>query len=156
MNRPTWDEYFMEIAVLTSKRSNCIRKQVGCIIVKNNRIISTGYNGTPSGMKNCLDGGCERCYNNHLNNSSSGSNLDLCICLHAEENALLSASISDMTGSVLYCTHFTCISCTKKIIQCRIQKVVYINNYSGELEKISRNMFESCSIVVEQYKIKMN
>ena len=83
----------------------------------------------------------------------SGSNLDFCVCLHAEENALLSASISDMTGSVLYCTHFPCISCTKKIIQCRIQKVVYINNYSDKLEKISRKMFDSCGIGVEQYKL---
>jgi dCMP deaminase len=151
MSRPSWIEYFAKIAELTSKRSNCIRKQVGCIIVKDNRIISTGYNGTPSGMKNCFDGGCERCYSNYLNNSFSGSNLDLCICLHAEENAMLSPSISDMTDGTLYCTHFPCISCTKKIIQCKIKKVVYINNYSDTLEKISKSMFETSNIIVEQY-----
>ena len=79
--RPNWDEYFMKIAEATAARSNCCRRHVGAVIVKDNRIISTGYNGTPRGIKNCFDGGCPRCNSN----ATTGEKLDQCICSHAEE-----------------------------------------------------------------------
>ena len=147
MLRPTWTEYFSQIADLTSKRSNCIRKQVGCIIVKNNRIISTGYNGTPSGMKNCLDGGCERCEN--INEYKSGEGLEFCLCLHAEENALLFASFQEIKGSTLYCTHFPCLSCAKKIIQCEIKNIIYMHEYSSHFE-LTKKLFDDIGIEVKK------
>lgn len=127
MNRPTWDDYFFSIAELTKDRSNCIKRKVGCIIVKNNRIISLGYNGTPSGVKNCYDGGCNRCNNTSIN---SGEKLDECLCLHAEENALLFVSKADLQDSNLYVTLIPCISCVKKIIQCGIKNVFYNESYN--------------------------
>jgi dCMP deaminase len=145
--RPSWTEYFIEICKLTSTRSNCIKKQVGCIIVKDNRIISTGYNGTPFGITNCFDGGCLRC----CINTESGSNLDVCLCLHAEENALLSISFNEAKDSVLYCTHFPCLSCAKKIVQCKISKVIYINDYCSSLKEITNKLFLESKIIVEKF-----
>jgi acetyltransferase-like isoleucine patch superfamily enzyme len=91
MDRPSWDTYFINIAKLTSERSNCIKRRVGCILVKNKRILSLGYNGTPVGTLNCYQGGCKRCYDQWCNNNvdSAAKSLDLCMCLHAEENAIL-------------------------------------------------------------------
>jgi len=85
--RPSWDTYFMHLAHLASRRSNCMKRRVGCILVKNCRVIATGYNGTPRGVRNCNEGGCVRCNNN----ARAGVGLDTCLCLHAEENALLEA-----------------------------------------------------------------
>ncbi len=84
--RPQWDDYFMNIAHIVSNRSNCIKQKVGAIVVKNNRILSTGYNGTPSKIENCIDGECPRCNSDEI---SQGEQLDKCFCIHAEENALL-------------------------------------------------------------------
>lgn len=132
MYRPSWEQYFISIAKLTSERSNCIRRKVGCILVNDNRIISLGYNGTPSGLKNCYEGGCQRC-----NATSPGKNLELCLCLHAEENALLFASKSDLNGATIYITLLPCVGCMKKIIQSKIRKVVYIEKYSPLLDDLS-------------------
>jgi dCMP deaminase len=147
-NRPTWDEYFKNIAILASSRSNCMRKNVGCIIVKDNRILSTGYNGTPKGIKNCLDGGCERCANKDI--FKSGEGLELCVCLHAEENALLFASYQEVKGSTLYCTHFPCLSCAKKIIQCEIKDVKYMNEYCFQIEDLTKKLFDDVGITVKK------
>ena len=91
-HRPTWDNYFINIAKLTSERSNCIKRSVGCIIVKEKRILSLGYNGTPINTVNCYQGGCKRCMDQYNKTETSGKNLDLCMCLHAEENAILFVS----------------------------------------------------------------
>jgi dCMP deaminase len=144
--RPTWDEYFLKIATLTSERSNCIKRKVGCIIVKDNRILCLGYNGTPKGIKNCFEGGCDRCNGNY----ESGNNLDICMCLHAEENALLFLSQKELIDSTLYVTLMPCISCTKKIIQCGIKMVIYIDNYNKNLDIISLNMLKQANIIVKQ------
>lgn len=115
MDRPSWDEYFIKIAKLTSERSNCIKRKVGSIIVKNNRILSLGYNGTPSGVKNCYDGGCKRCFEQFNSKKEyKGKDLDLCLCLHAEENAMLFISQNDLHDSTIYVTLFPCVSCVKK------------------------------------------
>jgi dCMP deaminase len=156
MQRPTWDEYFIRIAELTSERSNCIKRKVGCIIVKENRILSLGYNGTPSKMKNCYEGGCKRCFEQfQTNENSSGKNLDLCMCLHAEENAMLFLSKSDLVDSVLYVTLIPCISCVKKIIQCGIKKVIYLQDYNIDLTELSLNMLNETGILVEKIERKL-
>lgn len=145
MNRPSWDQYFITIAKLTSQRSNCIKRKVGCIVVKDTRILSLGYNGTPKGTLNCFEGGCDRC-----KNSSTGINLDLCMCLHAEENALLFVSNSDLNGSTMYVTLLPCISCTKKVIQCGIRRVVYISEYESTTSQIAKEYMTKHGITLCQ------
>jgi dCMP deaminase len=142
--RPSWDEYFMTISHLTSQRSNCIKRKVGCIIVKDNRILSLGYNGTPKGTLNCFEGGCKRCSEKNL---SSASNLDLCMCLHAEENAMLFIQKSDINNSTMYVTLLPCIGCAKKIIQCGIKKIVFTDYYSQELDEITLAIFKENNII---------
>lgn len=102
--RPTWDQYFMTLASLAARRSNCMRRPVGCVIVRDKRVISTGYNGTPRNLVNCNEGGCPRCNSN----AAGGADLSTCLCLHAEENALLEAGRERVGGGgVLYCS--TCV-----------------------------------------------
>lgn len=154
--RPSWDEYFLKIAQLTSERSNCIKRKVGSIIVKNNRILSLGYNGVPSGMKNCFEGGCKRCFSQwESNKSNKGKDLDLCICLHAEENAMLFLSQNEMENSTIYVTLFPCISCFKKIIQCKIKRVVYIEEYNVEMKNIVLELLNDLKekILIEKINI---
>ncbi|KAI2086841.1 Deoxycytidine monophosphate (dCMP) deaminase, partial [Ophidiomyces ophidiicola] len=129
--RPCWDQYFMQLASLAAQRSNCMKRRVGCVLVKNRRVMSTGYNGTPRNTKNCNDGGCPRC---NLD-QGSGTALSTCLCLHAEENALLEAGrerIGD--GSVLYCDTCPCLTCSVKIAQMGISEVVYSVGYNMDLE----------------------
>ncbi|EMD41966.1 hypothetical protein CERSUDRAFT_120846 [Gelatoporia subvermispora B] len=121
--RPGWDTYFMQLATLASQRSNCMKRRVGAILVRNKRILATGYNGTPRGLRNCNEGGCTRC-----NTASETS--DECVCLHAEENALLEAGRERVgDGAVLYCNTCPCLKCTIKIIQTGIKEVVYNLSY---------------------------
>lgn len=117
--RPSWHEYFMSIAKLTSERSNCCKRKVGAVVVKQNRILGLGYNGTPAGTLNCFEGGCARC----SSTSTAGHHLDVCMCLHAEDNALLFIGSHDLADSTLYVTLCPCIACVKKILQCRIAEV---------------------------------
>ncbi len=116
--RPDWDTYFMDIAQVVKRRSNCLRRDVAALIVQNRRIISTGYNGTPSGLRNCCDGGCPRC----AGDAPTGSRLDECICAHAEENAILQAA---HYGVALDCTDSPCLLCAKMIVSAGIREVVY-------------------------------
>lgn len=108
--RPGWDSYFMSLAELASERTNCMKRRVGCVIVRDKRLIATGYNGTPSNVQNCMDGGCARCNNG---TSKQGVGLDLCLCLHAEENAIIEAGRERCEGSTLYTNLFPCILCAK-------------------------------------------
>lgn len=126
--RPGWDCYFMRMADLASLRSNCMKRRVGCILVdpKHHRVIATGYNGTARGLRNCADGGCTRCNRN----DPCGVNLDDCICLHAEENALLEAGTGRAQGSTVYCTRSPCFGCAKRIVQVGVRRVVYGVQYS--------------------------
>ncbi|PVH92402.1 hypothetical protein DM02DRAFT_700005 [Periconia macrospinosa] len=124
--RPSWDQYFMQLADLAAHRSNCMKRRVGCVVVREKRVISTGYNGTPRGMTNCNGGGCPRC------NSATkgGADLSACLCLHAEENALLEAG-RDRIGenATLYCNTCPCLTCSVKITQVGISEVVYNQGY---------------------------
>ncbi|MBI3540935.1 MAG: dCMP deaminase family protein [Deltaproteobacteria bacterium] len=125
--RPAWDDYFMGIARNVSLRSNCIKRSVAAVIIKDKRIISTGYNGTPRGVKNCNEGGCPRC------NSfgPSGAKLDECLCSHAEENAITQAAYHgvNIKEAILYTTFSPCLICTKMIINSGITEVVYDVHY---------------------------
>ena len=126
--RPEWDPYFMGIAKVVALRSNCIKRKVAAVIVKDQRIISTGYNGTPRGVKNCSEGGCPRCNNI----DASGKGLEECLCSHAEENAIVQAAYHGVSikDSVLYTTFSPCLMCTKMIINAGIKEVVYNMDYS--------------------------
>ena len=156
--RPSWDEYFIKIASLTSERSNCIKRKVGCIIVKDKRILSLGYNGTPVGTENCYTGGCKRCMDQYLqeNIDSSAKNLDLCMCMHAEENALLFNTKDDLQGSTMYVTLIPCISCVKKILQCKIKRVVYIDNYLKQLDDQSESILLKNGIEIHKWSKQEN
>jgi len=122
-SRPDWDEYFVGIAKVVALRSNCIKRKVAAVIVKDKRIIATGYNGTPRGVKNCTEGGCPRC--NSI--ETSGKNLEDCLCSHAEENAIVQSAYHGVSikDSVLYTTFSPCLMCTKMIINAGIHEVVY-------------------------------
>lgn len=127
--RPDWDTYFMKLATLAASRANCMKRRVGCVIVKDCRVIATGYNGTPRHLTNCCNGGCSRC------NDGESKNLSTCLCLHAEENALLEAG-RDRIGpnATLYCDTCPCLTCSVKIVQVGIKEVVYSQNYSMDQE----------------------
>ncbi|KAK0614204.1 cytidine deaminase-like protein [Immersiella caudata] len=125
--RPSWDAYFMSLASLAAQRSNCMKRRVGCVVVRDRRVISTGYNGTPRGLLNCGEGGCGRCNAGQ----GSGEGLATCLCLHAEENALLEAGRERLReGAVLYCDTCPCLTCSIKIVQVGISEVVYSQEYS--------------------------
>ncbi|KAK0615890.1 cytidine deaminase-like protein [Bombardia bombarda] len=125
--RPSWDAYFMSLASLAAQRSNCMKRRVGCVVVRDKRVVSTGYNGTPRGLRNCGEGGCGRCNAGH----GSGHGLATCLCIHAEENALLEAGRERVReGAVLYCDTCPCLTCSIKIVQVGISEVVYSQGYS--------------------------
>jgi len=125
--RPDWDEYFMDIARVVASRSNCVKRKVAAVVTKDRRIISTGYNGTPRGTRNCNEGGCPRC--NSF--APGGTRLDECLCSHGEENALTQAAYHGVSlrGAVLYTTLSPCLQCTKMIINAGLMEVVYNASY---------------------------
>ena len=131
--RPTWDEYFMLQAELAKLRSNCITRHVGAVIVRNNRQIATGYNGTPPGVKNCFDGGCKRCSDRMSGKIKSGEELDRCICNHAESNAIMHCAIlgieAGTNDAILYSTFVPCLECTKMAITIGIKRIVCLDTY---------------------------
>jgi dCMP deaminase len=125
--RPDWDTYFMQIAHVVKLRANCSRRMVAAVIVKDKRIIATGYNGTPRGVKNCFEGRCPRC----AGNAPSGSALDECICSHAEENAIVQSAYHGIStkGATMYVTLNPCLTCAKMIINAGIKEVIYDEEY---------------------------
>jgi len=133
MNRPSWNEYFMEIALLVRKRSTCLRRQIGCVIVNDKKVMATGYNGPPSGLRHCIDIGCLRV----KMGIPSGERHELCRALHAEQNAIIQAAIFgvNIRGSVVFCTHFPCSLCAKMLINVKASKIYYIEGYPDELSK---------------------
>jgi dCMP deaminase len=129
-DRPSVDEYFMEIAYVVAKRSTCLRNKVGAIVVKDKRILSTGYNGAPRGLPHCLDIGCLR----NERNIASGTRHEICRAVHAEQNAIIQCALhgASTEGSTLYCTHQPCILCTKIMINAGIRRVVFSQGYPDE------------------------
>ncbi len=126
--RPDWDHYFMNIAQVAAARSNCRRRQVAAVLVRDKRVISTGYNGTPRGVRNCDQGGCPRCNSD----VPSGHGLHECFCSHAEENAIVQAACHGIAvlGATLYTTFSPCLQCAKMIINAGIVEVVFHQRYS--------------------------
>jgi dCMP deaminase len=146
--RPTLDEYFMEIALIVAKRSTCLRNQVGAVIVKDKRILSTGYNGAPRNLEHCLDIGCIR----QKNNIASGTRHELCRAVHAEQNAIIQAALHGVSieNATVYCTHQPCILCAKMLINSRIEKVVFGTVYP---DKESLVFFDKAGVKVEQFTL---
>ncbi|KIM32063.1 hypothetical protein M408DRAFT_326761 [Serendipita vermifera MAFF 305830] len=146
--RPRWDTYFMTLASLASQRSNCMKRRVGAILVRYNRILATGYNGTPRGLTNCNEGGCPRCNGK----AKSGEALDECLCLHAEENALLEAGrerVGDGDGAVLYCNTCPCLRCSVKIVQIGVREVVY--NLAYSMDAAAADVFIAAGVTLRQH-----
>ena len=132
MARPTWDEYFMEMAELAATRSSCLRRNVGAVIVKDNRAIATGYNGAPRGLKHCSElGGCLR----QKMNIPSGERHELCRALHAEQNAIIQAACmgNSIEGATIYITHQPCVICSKMLINSGIKRIVVKEGYPDKM-----------------------
>lgn len=148
--RPSWDEYFLEISRLVAKRSTCLRRKVGALVVKDRRILATGYNGTPSGIKHCSEVGCLR----EKLKIPSGERHELCRGLHAEQNVLLQASLHGVSlkNSVMYVTNQPCIICTKMIINAGIKEVVMADHYP---DPMALAFLKEAKIKVRKAKLKM-
>lgn len=136
----------MEIAHLVAKRSTCLRRQVGAVIVMDKHILTTGYNGAPLGLKHCEELGCLR----DKMNIPSGERHELCRGLHAEQNAIIQSALQGVSikGGILYCTHQPCILCTKMLINAGIIKIVYEGEYPDEL---SKKFFEEAGVDVNKW-----
>ena len=149
MNRPTWEEYFMEITRLVAKRATCLRRQVCAVLVMDKRLLATCYNGAPSGLAHCLEVGCLR----EKNKIPSGERHELCRGLHAEQNAIIQAAFHGIRiqGATLYCTNLPCVICTKMLINAGIKEILYESGYGDEL---SREMLLEARIPVRQLSRK--
>ncbi len=147
--RPSWDEYFIDITHLVAKRSTCLRRRVGAILVKDKKILATGYNGAPSRLEHCLDIGCHR----EKLKIPSGERHELCRGLHAEQNAIIQAAYHgvEIRGATLYCTNHPCIICSKMIINSGIEKIIYEEGYADTL---AREMLRESGIQVEKFSRK--
>ena len=148
-SRPNMDEYLMGIAIAVRNRANCVGNRVGAVVAKDARIVSTGYYGTPRNMPNCLDGGCLRCANRESH--PAGTGYDLCICVHAEQNALLGAARFGIAveGGTLYTTMQPCFSCMKEMLQAGIHRVFYLHEwkhpdaaYRAEYERLQSRFLQ--------------
>ncbi|MDA2930788.1 cytidine/deoxycytidylate deaminase family protein [Acidobacteria bacterium AH-259-O06] len=150
MTRPGWDEYFMKLAKVASLRSNCVKRKVAAIIVRDKRVVSTGYNGTPRGTKNCYEGGCPRC--NNL--ADSGTRLEECLCSHGEENAITQAAYHGVSvkEGTLYTTFAPCLMCTKMIINAGIREVVYNQDYP--LNEMSLKLLQEAGVLLRQHQVE--
>jgi len=146
MPRPSWDEYFMDITVRVAQRATCLRRKVGAILVKNKKILTTGYNGAPAGLVHCEEVGCLR---DRLG-VPPGERHELCRGTHGEQNAIIQAASFGVSikGATLYSTHFPCVLCTKMLINAGVKRVVYLEGYPDDLaEAIIREAgIEVCHI----------
>jgi dCMP deaminase len=150
VQRPSWDEYFMNIAKVVASRSNCMKRKVAAIIVRDKRVVSTGYNGTPRGTRNCNEGGCPRCNNF----ATSGTALDECLCSHGEENAIVQASYHGVSlkDGVIYTTFAPCLQCAKMIINSGIREVVY--NMEYPLNASAFRLFQEANVFIRKLKVE--
>ena len=132
--RPSWDEYFMGITEMVAQRSTCLRRKVGAILVRDKRIIATGYNGAPAKVSHCLDIGCLR----EQQGIPSGERHELCRGLHAEQNSIIQAALHGFSieGATLYCTNMPCSICSKMLINARIEKIYYKEGYADTLSSL--------------------
>ncbi len=143
IDRPDWNQYFMQIARVVASRSTCLRRKVGALLVIDKRILATGYNGTPSGLKHCGETGCLR----EQMKVPSGERHELCRGLHAEQNAIIQAAIhgAPIKGAILYCTHSPCVVCAKMLINAGISEVIIAEKYPDAL---SEDLFAEAGIKI--------
>ncbi len=145
--RPSWDEYFMTIAQEVAKRSTCLRRHVGAILVKDKRILATGYNGAPKKIEHCSIAGCVR----EKENIPSGERHEICRALHAEQNALLQAATYGVRieGATLYCTTQPCVMCAKMLINVGVEKIYILESYPDPL---ALNLLAEANIEIIHFK----
>lgn len=148
-NRPDWHTYFMKMAYLVSTRSTCLRRKVGAILVKNNQILSTGYNGAPKLVPHCSQTGCIRA----KYDVPSGERHELCRGVHAEQNAIIQAAVNGVPikNAELYCTHQPCSICAKMLINAEIKTIIVANTYD---DKLARSLLEQASINVFHFDME--
>jgi len=146
-DRPPYDEYFMEMAHIVSKRSTCLRRKVGAILVKDKHILSTGYNGAPKGFKHCSEVGCIRV----KKDIPPGERHELCRGLHAEQNAIIQAAVFgvSITDSTLYCTSTPCVVCVKMLINAGVKEIIYSGEYPDDLAK---KMLRASNLKIKRFK----
>ena len=151
MTRPSVDEYFMEIATVVSKRSTCLREHVGAVLVRDKHILSTGYNGAPTGLPHCEDVGCLR----EQLKVPSGERHELCRGVHAEANAIIQAALHGVSAenSTMYCTHQPCSMCTKMAINAKVKEIVYRIPYPDDL---SMQLLKDAKIKIRRLKTKQS
>lgn len=147
--RPQWDDYFMSMASLVSERSTCLRLQVGAVLVKDRRILATGYNGAPKGLTHCGELGCLR----EKLKVPEGERHEICRGVHAEQNAIIQCAVfgASSSGATLYTTHFPCNICAKIIINAEIAEIVYDQDYPDEQ---SKKLLEEAGIKLRKWKPK--
>jgi dCMP deaminase len=148
MARPDNDTYFMRMADLVATRSTCLRRQVGAVVVKEKRVLTTGYNGAPKGLKHCAEVGCVRMQNN----IESGTRHELCRGVHAEQNAVIQAAYfgASIKDATIYTTTYPCAMCTKILVNAGIREVVYKDDY---VDPLSREIMEESGVVVRRYQV---
>ncbi len=146
-SRPSWDHYFMDIARRVATRSTCLRRAVGAVVVKDKRILTTGYNGAPSNIRHCGETGCLR----EKLNVASGERHELCRGIHAEQNAIIQAAFHGVSikDATLYCTNLPCSICAKMIINAGIRKIIYLSGYADPL---SEEMLTEARVEIIQFK----
>jgi dCMP deaminase len=146
MERPTRDEYFMQMAKLAATRSTCLRRKVGAVIVKDSHVLSTGYNGSPRGVSHCEEKGCLRV----LMNVPSGTRHELCRGVHAEQNAVTQAAYfgTSVKDATIYTTTFPCSLCAKILINSGIKEIVYSEGYADDL---SKDLLEEAKIKLREF-----
>ena len=146
-SRPSWETYFMDITERVATRSTCLRRAVGAVVVKDKRMLTTGYNGAPSGTRHCKETGCLR----EKLNIASGERHELCRGIHAEQNAIIQAALHGVSikDSTLYCTNLPCSICAKMIINAGVKKIIYQTGYADDL---SREMLTEARVEIIQYR----
>jgi len=142
--RPSWDEYFLKMTEIVAERSTCLRRQVGAVLVRDKRILATGYNGAPKGLPHCLEIGCLR---DELK-VPSGERHELCRALHAEMNALIQCALHGISteGSTLYCTNRPCSLCAKMLINAGVRRIVFLGGYPDEM---AEEMFRQAAVEID-------
>ena len=148
-SRPDWDDYFMEITHVVARRSTCLRRKVGTLLVRDRRILATGYNGAPKGLAHCADlGGCYR----EKHNIPSGQRQELCRAVHAEQNAIIQAAVHGVKlekGVTCYSTTQPCVTCAKMLINANVSRIVYEGEYPDPL---ARQMLQEAGVKLQRYE----
>lgn len=146
--RPSWHEYFLQLAVQAATRSTCLRRQVGAVLVRDKRLLATGYNGAPRGVAHCLDIGCLR----EQLGVPSGERHELCRAIHAEQNAIIQAAVHGVAidGAILYCTHQPCVLCAKMLINCGVRDIYCLEGYPDAL---SAALIEEAGVKVHREEL---